>query len=83
MMQTPTANSPYYVVVRFRDRESLNPGQLKIWKSYDPDHIWGSPAYAVMEYFSNRRDAQDFVRATRYEEISRWTENPFEDGVTE
>ena len=49
MMQTPTDNSPYYVVVRFGDRESLNPGQLKIWKSYDPDHIWGSPAYDVAD----------------------------------
>ena len=56
-------NEPYYVVVRFGDRESLNPGQLKIWQSYDPDHIWGSPAYEVLEYFSSRRDAQDFVRA--------------------
>tara|TARA_R100001086_G_scaffold21184_2_gene10258 strand:+ start:3373 stop:3624 length:252 start_codon:yes stop_codon:yes gene_type:complete len=83
MMQTPTDNAPYYVVVRFGDRESLNPGQLKIWRSHDPDHIWGSPAYEVLEYFSNRRDAQDFVRTTRYEEISLWTENPFEDGVTE
>ena len=52
----------YYVVVRIGDRERWSAGAVKIWRYYDPDAVWGSPAYEVLDYFSSRRDAQAFVR---------------------
>ena len=55
----------YYVVVRFSDRESWGAGRVKIWRYYDEDQVWGSPASEVLDYFNSRSDAQAFVRACK------------------
>ena len=55
-------NEPYYVVIRVGDRVRWSPAAVKIWRCHDPDYVWGSPAYEVLDYFGSRRDAQAFVR---------------------
>ena len=46
------------VVVKFTD------GRYKIWADYGDD-VWGSPAYEVLDYFSDYRVAQKAVRQDR------------------
>jgi hypothetical protein len=47
-----------WVVVKFTD------GRYKIWADYGDD-VWGSPAYEVLDYFSDYRVAQKAVRQDR------------------
>ena len=47
-----------WVVVKFPD------GRYKIWADYGDD-VWGSPAYEVLDYFSDYRVAQKAVRQDR------------------
>ena len=46
-----------WVVVKFND------GRYDIWADYD--NAWGSPAYEVLDYFTDYRAAQKAVRQDR------------------
>jgi len=47
-----------FVVVRF------NNGKHKIWPDYG-DIAWGSPAYEVLDYFTNHKSAREFIKKER------------------
>ena len=48
-----------WVVVKFND------GRYKIWADYNDGWAWGSPAYEVLDYFTDYRAAQKAVRKAR------------------
>ena len=64
----------YYVVVRFANPytdQALGNGHrtfYRVWRYYDPYHVWDSPAYEVCAYFNNRADAQQYVRTRKQRE---------------
>ena len=47
-----------FVVVRF------NNGKHKVWPDYG-DIAWGSPAYEVLDYFTNHKSAREFIKKER------------------
>ncbi len=44
-----------FVVVKFDDG-----GKYRIWRDYG--ETWGSPIYAVLDYFDSHKEAREFVR---------------------
>jgi len=48
--------SCYFVVVRFKQGPDTN--KVKIWKEYDQDYTWGSPAYTILGYADTFAEAK-------------------------
>ena len=46
-----------FVVVLFKD------GRYEVWPDYYGDIAWGSPIYAVLDYFPSHKAAREFVQS--------------------
>ena len=53
----------HFVIVK------LNSGQIKIWKSYDDGHVWGSPAYTVLGYADTFAEAKKIRKEGRVSDV--------------
>jgi len=53
-----------YVIIKMSSPASRG-GEVKIWKSPDPDYIWGSPIYEVYGYADSWKEALEVAREAR------------------
>ena len=42
----------FYAIIK------MNDGEVKIWKTYDDEHVWDSPIYEVFGYSSDWKGAR-------------------------
>jgi len=60
-----------YVIIKMSSPPSRG-GEVKIWKSPDPDYIGGSPIYEVYDYADSYKEALEVAREARAEHAAEW-----------